>query len=394
MVASTSAATLARVFAEELAAEHGLRWRLQGLSSGSAAYFLGRLFQSIERPAVVVVASSAVAESLATQLRTVFAERLDHGFLNRRIHLFPESEVPPLEMVSPPVEVETGRAAALYQIAQVRAPLVIASVGALALRTPPRERLLDSALHLLKDQEIDLDDMLARMAALGYRESGLVEEPGELAVRGGIVDFWPAGSEYPCRCELFGDTVESLRSFDPSDQRSFAQTEEVVVLAVAGCTLEELGENRIRNAVHARCGELLLTASARRQLDALLVEGKRFPGVEMLSCYADGGRAWFGDYLPDNAIGVVVDPPAVEAAIDDGAALLAEAERTAIDAGSFFPEVERLYVGKSELRALLTRRPVVELDMTESLESAGGPAIAVGGLKFEVTNASSRRAHV
>jgi len=373
VAAPTSASALARVFGEELASERDLRWRLQGLKGGSAAYFLGRLLGSSERPALVIVANARVAENLAVELRTVFGERLDEGFLARRIHLFPESETPPLEMVSPPVEVETGRSAALYQIAQMRAPLVIASVDALALRTPSRQRLLASALHLIKDQEIDLDELLAKMTALGYRKTGLVEEPGELAVRGGIVDFWPAGSEYPSRCELFGDTLESLRSFDPTDQRSFAETDEIVVLSVAGCTLQELGEQRVRNAVHARCGDLMLAASERRQLDGLLAEGKRFPGVELLSCYVDRGREWFGDYLPANAISVVVDPPAVETAIEDGEALLTEAEKAAISAGAFFPEVERLHVAGPELRGLLSRRPLIELDLTEAIESSGSP---------------------
>ena len=366
----TSTARLRAAFAEELAAGP-LRWRLQGLTRGAIPYLVGALVDELVRPALVVTADGRAAEELVAGLQTVLGERPAQGFLERRIHPFPAREAPPLEMVSAPPEIEASRLAALYQLSQMKRPLVVASVEALLARTMPPAALAEAALYLVVGDDIDLDELGRKLVSIGYRRTGLVEEPGDAAVRGGIIDFWPPGSDYPCRVELFGDTVESIRYFDPTDQRSFGETEEMAVLPAAAFAPERLGEAAVRRLVHERCNELMVAAGERRQLDTHLAEGGAFPGFELLMPYVHETPAWLGDYLPETAIVLVVDPPAVETALGDAIDLLGEAQVAADEAGTFYPAVDRLYAETGVVRALLARRPLVELDVVEALESSG-----------------------
>ena len=363
-----------------------LCWKLEGLKGGATAFTLGRLLADCDHGALVIAASSSAAEEFTSELQTVLDERGDDDFLARRVHLFPDREAPPLELVSPLPEVEAGRSAALYRMAERtrmaegmrmadgeqraegKAPIIVASIGSIALRTIPRSELFDRCVYLAIDDEIDLDDLSFRLDSLGYRRTGVVEEPGEMAVRGGIVDIWPAGNDYPCRCELFDNTVESLRYFDPGDQRSFGTTSRVVVLPAQTCSLSRLAEPDVRRLVADRCNDLRLAASERRELDACLAEGVRFPGVELLMSYAYSTSAWFGDYLADDARVIVLDPPAVEAELERKELEISEASSAAEEAGTFFPEIERLYVSRAELRNLTARKPLIEIDYTSIVE--------------------------
>jgi transcription-repair coupling factor (superfamily II helicase) len=373
-----STAELHDALARELrvASVSPLDWRLLGLRRGAVPYLLARLLEGIDRPVLVVTAHAREADELVAGLETVLGERATRGFLGRRIHSFPARETPPLEMVSAPVEVEAGRIAALYQLQQMRAPILDASIDALALRTLPAAALKEASLYLVVGDDVDLEELTAKLLALGYRRTGLVEEPGEVAVRGGIVDFWPPGSDYPCRVELAGDTIESIRYFDPGDQRSIGEADETAVLPAGAFPVSRLADPAVRRAVLERCNDLMLAAGERRQIDAQLADPTEFPGYELLMPYVYTEPASFADYLPDNAVIAIIDPPNVETAIDETFEQLRDARAAAEEAGTFYPAPERLFCSEAELRALLARAPRVELDLTETIGRSDGDGAA------------------
>lgn len=355
----------------ELAHFPRLSWRLQGLSGGAPAYVLWRLLDGLDRAALVVVADEKAAEELVAELQAFAGEASDDSFLARRVHLFAAREAPPLEMLSPSSEVEAARTAALHRLCQSKAPIVVAAVEALAQWTMPRDVLLASSLYFVVGDDLLLEEFVPRLEGVGYRKVATVDEAGEVAVRGGIVDLWPPGFEYPLRVELSGDAIASIRLFDPSDQRSFQPSEDLVVLPSAPVALAHMASGEVRRAVAQRCEELLLPSPERRRLDEYLASGVHFPGVELLAPYAYGKRCWLADFLDPASLIVAVDPPAIEDAIDALDISLGEAVNAATAAGGFFPERELMYLSRAELRALATRRPRVEIDSTETIESSG-----------------------
>jgi len=122
------------------------------------------------------------------------------------------------------------RLGALHRIRTGGVRCVIASAPALMRVVPSATWLGENTLFLREGDEHDQDIVWDRLQALGYQTVQRVEEVGECAVRGGILDLWTPGERHPVRCEFFGDTVEKIRSFRPADQRSFATLAEVSVL--------------------------------------------------------------------------------------------------------------------------------------------------------------------
>ncbi len=373
----TKRATIEQIRSELLSALQAgrkARWCLQGTHGGATDFVLAVLLDRVARATVVVVDSSERAERLAEGLRTVLGEPVDADFLERRIHVLPAREAPPLEMVSPPAEVVAAQTAAFYQAARGDRPIVVASVAALAWRGAAPTELLPACSYYVVGDRLEPSDFLDRCLSLGYRRVSTVEEPGEIAVRGGIVDLWSPGAPRPARIELFGDEIESIRLFDPGDQRSVARVEDLVVLPARPFAFERLADSAVRRAVTARCNELLVAASERRRLDADLATGSHFPGAELLLPYVSSAPSWIADYLPPEALVVVVDPAAVGRAIEEFGAELEQARRAADENGLFYPPVEGVYVDGRSLGAFVSRRPLLEIDELETTGVRRGDA--------------------
>jgi len=114
----------------------------------------------------------------------------------------------------------SDRLGALRALAEEGAKIVLASPGAALERTLPRDVLLDSLVEIREGEEIDVDRLMRQFVARGYEASEPVRIPGQFSRRGGILDVFPTGVDVPLRLELFGDEVESIRTFDPNTQRS------------------------------------------------------------------------------------------------------------------------------------------------------------------------------
>jgi transcription-repair coupling factor (superfamily II helicase) len=112
---------------------------------------------------------------------------------------------------------------------QPSALVIVAPVKALTQPTLLPEELGHGTVRLVRGEEMNPDDLVARLLEFGYRMAPTVEEPGELNRRGGIIDVFPPGDDMPLRIEFFGDEVDSLRRFDPLTQRSEAQVREALV---------------------------------------------------------------------------------------------------------------------------------------------------------------------
>lgn len=109
-------------------------------------------------------------------------------------------------------------------------PLVVASVRAVISGTTPPEDFASSRHVLEVGEAVDLQHLLGRWLSMGYQMESLVEVPGSIARRGGIIDIFSPGSELPARIELFGNRIESIRHFDPKTQRSVRHATSVVVI--------------------------------------------------------------------------------------------------------------------------------------------------------------------
>ena len=171
---------------------------------------------------LVVAASDADVDTLTADARFFLSalEGLSDAEVERAVLPFPSHEIDPYRGLAPHFDIASARARALHGVAAGDARLVIASAAALLPRVSTPDRLAGVSMTLTPGQEISPVDLGDLLASAGYVRQDPVDESGEFCVRGGVVDFYPAGADEPIRLEFVGDTIESIRAYDPATQRS------------------------------------------------------------------------------------------------------------------------------------------------------------------------------
>jgi len=172
--------------------------------------------------------------------------------LGDAIHLFPHGETLPYDTFAPHADLVSQRLTTLYHLHTGGGGLILAPWAALSQALPPPEFMDRFALWIRVGQTLELEDFRERLDRAGYQAVSQVTEPGEFAVRGSIVDLFPAGTEQPIRIDLFDDEIDSLRYFDPESQLTTGQVEEVRLLPAREVPLDEEGIHHFRHAFRMR----------------------------------------------------------------------------------------------------------------------------------------------
>jgi len=192
---------------------------IAGLHDVAKALVAAYVAHELRRPAFFVTESNRRAESLAETIR--FFSAIFPGALGG-VTTLPAFDTLPWQSQSPHPDILERRAATLFRLADGQISLVIAPVTAALWRYQDPYVYLSLARTLARDTEVPLEDLLLHLGSVGYTRTEMVELPGQFAVRGGIIDVFSPESQRPVRIELLGDTVESVREFDPRTQRSIA----------------------------------------------------------------------------------------------------------------------------------------------------------------------------
>ncbi len=290
--------------------------RLSGLRGGARAAAGARLVQAAgERPVLFLAATAKAAEAFCADLRLTLGEATGPDGSARedaRVTLFPRHDTVPYDRFSPQPFVVAQRMDVLYRWLEPEGPtpVVVAPWTALALRVPSREAVRARSVQLTVGAEIDRDALVERLVAGGYTRMPMVEERGEIAVRGGILDVFPPQRRNPIRIELLGDEIESLREFEPQSQRSLGK----LSFAVAAPPRELLFD---RDGVIARGDELRKLAREQgvpeREVDEMihaLLRGHVPPGGEALSPLLQPALESVLDFLPEETLVVLDDAKA------------------------------------------------------------------------------------
>jgi transcription-repair coupling factor (superfamily II helicase) len=202
----------------ELRANAGLV-SITGLHDVAKALVAVYLTHELRRPAFFVTDSNRRAEALAETLR--FFAAIFPG-ASGSVATLPSFDRLPWESQSPHADILERRATTLFRLADGQVSLVIAPMAAALWRYQDPAAYLYLTQTLAKDTEIGHEELITHLGSVGYTRTEMVELPGQLAVRGGIIDVFSPEAPRPVRIELLGDTVESVREFDARTQRSIA----------------------------------------------------------------------------------------------------------------------------------------------------------------------------
>ena len=368
-----------------IAAQPALR---RWLAAPQARLHVARL----PRPAWPIVAG-ATARAIAASGRSLlvlvnspdrFAEELRLWLAGRiEVHVFAEVAVSFLDRPPAFDDAVSRRLEALAALAGAgdESSVIVSSRRAMARMTIAPRDLGEALLTLAPGGGPDPVTVAIRLVELGYSREPLVEEPGQFSLRGGILDVYPAGADAPARAEWLGDTVDTLRIFDPANQRSVMALGRLVVRPgkelLIGPERGSAATASIRGSLDL--GGLRPDVAAEWEDDLTRLEsGASFPGIEFYSAYLERGRPSLLDHLPVGCVVLDFEPQRQLAdvrSIEQETEMLAAAEA----ANGELPQgFELPAVGADRLTAA-EREGVIEVTVGEST----GQALDLGWIEAE-----------
>lgn len=276
-------------------------------------YLIASLYHHWRQPVLVVTAQPENSKKLYEQLLTWSAKR--------RVMLFPEPDALPSETVTSDNATELERLQVLSVLAgidvddELTSPLlIVASAMALVQKVTPHDDFTAACHTIRLGMNIEPFYLLSQWQAMGYRLESMATVPGTMSHRGGIIDIYPPTSDLPARLEFFGNTIESLRLFDPVNQRSLRA---VSSLAIAPATER-------------------LTSSPNNKVEI--------------------GKASLLDYLPRDGLLILDEPESIRRAVADLEAKAKELRDDKLAAGELPYDFSNPYFSWEELEAAVEKR--------------------------------------
>jgi transcription-repair coupling factor (superfamily II helicase) len=272
---------------------------------------------------------------------------------------FPSWDCLPYDRMGPSAGVAARRMTTLARLAAANQPkgpsLLVTQAPALLQRVPPRSVVRRAGYSARTGQDVNVADLERYFAVNGYQRASTVSERGEFAIRGGVIDVFPPGAEEPVRLDLFGDTLESIRAFDPATQRSTKQLKAFDLLPVSEALLDPESISSFRKGYAANFG-----APGDDALYEAVSAGGRRAGLEHFLPLLYGGLETLFDYLPDNSL-IGVDHLASEAR-DERLAMIVDAYEARTEngkgrAGYHALAPDSLYLTAEEWDRRVAQRP-------------------------------------
>ena len=348
---------------------HCLAAVLRALQDARVADLTGIFGAARGRLAVQILASSrgksgrillavATGEEEADLLARDLGFFLDGGAAS--VLRVPADPVLPYDDLSPDRNLEMERLAALCRlhIASDSVRAVVVSGRALCRRMVPRDVFERRTELLGKGIAIDREALAARLVELGYARVPLVEDPGTFAVRGGIVDIYSPYHELPVRLELFGDEIETCRTFDPTNQRSSKDVDELVLCPAREAIFNAEGKAAAKQAVRDAAEKVdRPTSRVRETLDAIDA-GTPFFGLEaLLPGFHEGRLETLFDFLPAEAIVYLDEAGDLTQSFGDLEAELEREHQSALRRGELTLPPASHFLTATEVAARLAEHP-------------------------------------
>ena len=216
--------------------------RLVGASTSLTAAELAR---SLQKPVVVLADDPRHADQLEAESRYFAGTDVP-------VSHFVEWETLPYDSFSPHQDIISQRLAVIATLPQLQSGIVIVSSPALLQRLPPIDYVAARTLLLRAGQTLGRQAFIDDLSAAGYLRIPQVEEHGEFAVRGSLIDVFPMGSDQPVRIDFFDDEIETLRKFNPESQLSGESTESIQILPAREVPLDQENIKRFRQRYRER----------------------------------------------------------------------------------------------------------------------------------------------
>lgn len=311
-----------------------------GVASSARPFLVAARFAADPRATLVVAAGEEAADTFARTVGAFVGEE--------RVLRLPDYEGNPFSLDAPPQPRLHGRRLeALWSLQQGKPAVVVASARALLRRIAPAKEEVARPLVLVAGSDLSeepqrgiacFEDLEHCLVSMGYENSGKLDGPGTFSVQGGAIDVFPGNLAYPVRLDFFGDELDEIRRFLPSTGQTISSLKQVDIFPVREFAQTDVALLRAKRAI-SKSAET--NAAQRELLERLEDDSHELP--DLMAAYLLEKTAAVGDYLPADALTVLIEPRSL---VDD--ALHAYDELSKRCVGTSIP-VSDLYMGPNEL---------------------------------------------
>ncbi|AKK68275.1 transcription-repair coupling factor [Xanthomonas translucens] len=221
-------------------------WRAPA-SSTALAWHIACAAAAHRGPLLVVARDNQSAHQIEADLHTLLA-----GDGSLPVVPFPDWETLPYDQFSPHPDIISQRLSALHRLPTLQQGIVVVPVQTLMQRVAPLRYIVGGSFDLRVGQRLDLEAEKRRLESAGYRNVPQVMDPGDFAVRGGLLDVYPMGADTPLRIELLDEDIDSIRAFDPESQRSLDHVQEVKMLPGREVPMDDVSVERVLATLRER----------------------------------------------------------------------------------------------------------------------------------------------
>ncbi|WP_447592611.1 transcription-repair coupling factor [Stenotrophomonas rhizophila] len=325
-------------------------WRAPA-SATALAWYVARAAEVHDGPLLVIARDNHGANQIESDLRTLLGSASALPVV-----AFPDWETLPYDAFSPHPDIISQRLAALHQLPTLTRGIVVVPVQTLLQRLAPLKYIIGGSFDLKVGQRLDLDAEKRRLEAAAYRNVPQVMDPGDFAVRGGLLDVFPMGAQTPLRIELLDEDIDSIRAFDPESQRSLDKVDAVRMLPGREVPLDDLAVSRVLATLRERFDVDTRRSALYQDLKAGLAPA----GVEYYLPLFFDQTATLLDYLQPNVL------PVVGAGVGEAAAAFwaqtgnrYEQRRHDVERPLLAPQ--ELYLSPETLNSTLNALPRIEI---------------------------------
>ena len=287
--------------------ENGKSAAITGIGQINRSHMIAGLRQEIKNPMVLICQDDIAAKRLQEELKC---------FLGSVAPILPSRELTLYDTAVASRSWEQKRLRQLFDLAKGLTPIQIFSWESLSQRTMPKSVLMNAAFTLNVGTEYQIEDLLQWLTAAGYSRCGMVEGPGQFAVRGGIVDIFSPAADFPVRVEFFGDEIDTMGYFDTTTQRRTENIEDLIVLPV-GETQPRLHPGGIEGLCED-LNKLIARQKRRKNVNEALVttltrdlekyeNGLQNPASDRYMALIYPEMATAMDYVPSDAVIILCD---------------------------------------------------------------------------------------
>ncbi len=270
-------------------------WRAPA-SPTALAWYLAQAARTHDAPVLVVARDNHGANQIEADLHTLLG-----GDPSLPVVAFPDWETLPYDRFSPHPDIISQRLSALHRLPTLKRGLVVVPVQTLLQQLAPRSYVIGGSFNLEVGQRLDLEAEKRRLESAGYRNVPQVMDPGDFAVRGGLLDVYPMGADEPLRVELLDEDIDSIRAFDPESQRSLDKVEAVHMLPGREVPMDDASIARVLATLRERFD----VDTRRSSLYQDLKSGLAPAGIEYYLPLFFERTATLFDYLPAGSLPVV-----------------------------------------------------------------------------------------